>query len=103
MHFVRDVAAKKLVAAWTEGFEAAVKDHKKISSEIKQFNNWMEDVQKGEEIVLTFLKDGVEVDVKNKQKGKIKSKRFAKDLLSIWFVNPRDENLMLGMLGKSDD
>ena len=63
----------------------------------------MEDVQKGEEIVLTFLKDGVEVDVKNKQKGKIKSKRFAKDLLSIWFVNPRDENLMLGMLGKSDD
>ena len=74
MHFVRDVSKEKLVKAWNKGFEVGVKDadRKKITAQINTFNNWMEDVQKNDEIVITFLNNGVEIDVKNKQKGKIK-------------------------------
>lgn len=101
MHFVRDVEAKKLNDAWKEGFEAAVEwnTRQMLQSKLDQFITMMEDVQKNDEIVLTFTESGVIVDVKNKQKGTIEGSDFAKALLSIWFVKPRDEGLMKGLLG----
>ena len=102
MTFVRDVDGEKLKGGWSEGFEAAVAEgqRKTLQSKFDQFNNTMEDIEKGQSILITFSKEGVKVNVKNKDKGLIPGEDFARALLSIWFINARDEGLRDGMLGK---
>lgn len=101
MHFVRDVDGKKLKEGWIEGFEAAVEFNTRnmIQTQIDQFVGMMEDVNKNDEIVLTFTDKGVEVDIKNKQKGTIAGEKFSHALLSVWFVKARDEGLRDGLQG----
>ena len=50
-------------------------------------------------IKIRFLKKGVEVSVKGSPFTLIESKTFAKDLLAIWFIKPRDEGLANGLRG----
>ncbi len=102
MNFLRDVDKESLNEAWKEGFEAAVpKDQRKLlREEFNSFLGTMDNVRKKEAIFINFLEKGVEVIFKDKKHPLIKSQAFSKALLSIWFINARDEDLRDGLLGK---
>ncbi|MBC7538962.1 MAG: chalcone isomerase family protein [Bacteriovorax sp.] len=99
MHFVRDVEAKKLQDAFTEGMEAANKNHASFKAQLDKFNSNIVNVVKNDLIIITFTNDGVSLNVKGRQAEKITGTEFAHALLNIWFINPRDENLRNGLLG----
>jgi hypothetical protein len=99
MHFVHDVDSKKLRDAFIEGMEAANKNHETFKSQLEKFNSYIGDMLKDDKIVINFLADGVVVSAKGKTSEKIMGADFSKALLSIWFINPRDEDLKSGLLG----
>jgi len=99
MQFVRDVEAKKLTDAFTEGMEAANNNHASFKAQMDKFNSSISDVVKGDQFVITFLNDGVLLSVKGKVAEKIAGAEFSRALLSIWFINARDEGLRAGLLG----
>jgi hypothetical protein len=98
MNFVHDVEAEKLVKGFNEGLEAANKNHSPFKAIMDKFNASLEDVVKGDKIIITFLPDGVLVNVKGKLKEKIMGADFSKALLNIWFINPGDPGLRDGLL-----
>lgn len=102
MTFVRDVDKDSVIGAWNEGFEAAVKEplKTKLMPYLKEFNSRMTEIRKKETILINFLEDGVEVEVKGKKGKKVGNQTFSKALLSIWFINARDKDLRDEMLGK---
>ncbi|MGZ3807865.1 MAG: chalcone isomerase family protein [Bacteriovorax sp.] len=100
MHFVRSVDAKKLRDAFVEGMEAANKNHESFKAPLEKFNSSIADVVKGDLITITFMNDGVLLNVKGKAVEKISGGDFSRALLNIWFTNPRDENLKKGLLGQ---
>lgn len=105
MNFVRSVDKSDLTKAWDEGFEAAVAKDKlaSLKAEREQLNSWMEDLKSGDQMNFTFTGNGaVEVEIKGQVKGKIQNAEFAKSLLSVWFINPRDKGLSQGLLGLED-
>ena len=99
MHFVHAVDAKKLRNAFTEGMEAANKNHVTFKLQMDKFNSYITDVAKDDLIVITFTIDSVLLSVKGKPVEKIMGSDFSHALLSIWFINPRDEGLRDGLLG----
>lgn len=100
MHFVRDVSGSKIKNGWNEGFEKNTDDLTQIKDRIGEFNNFMEDISDGEEIVLDFNGDSVSVTVKGQAKGTIKGANFLKALLRIWLgPKPPNDDLKKGMLG----
>jgi hypothetical protein len=100
MHFVRDVGAKKLQDGFNEGMEASNKNHESFKAQMAKFNASIVDVIKDDLIIITFTNDGVLLNVKGKQSEKIVNAEFSKALLRIWFIEPRDENLRNGLIGK---
>ncbi len=99
MKFVRSVDADDMQDGWQEAFENAVKDRKPIEKEIKKFLSLMPDMKEGEEMKLTFLKDGLETMIKGKKLEKISGKKFSDAVLSVWFINASDKGLKKGFLG----
>ncbi|MCR9205719.1 MAG: chalcone isomerase family protein [Halobacteriovoraceae bacterium] len=102
MTFVRDVDKDSIIGKWNEGFNAAVKEplKTKLMPYLREFNSRMMEARKKQKILIDFLEDGVEVEFNGKKGEKIGDKAFSKALLSIWFVNARDEDLRDEMLGK---
>ncbi|MBC98686.1 MAG: hypothetical protein CME63_13130 [Halobacteriovoraceae bacterium] len=102
MKFVRSVDAEDLQDAWLEGFKAAVSEEnrKPMMEAFKKFNATMKDVEEGDSILINFLDQGVQVSVKGQKHPFIGDKAFSKALLSIWFINARDERLGDELLGK---
>lgn len=102
MNFVRDVDKDSLIGGWNEGFEAAVKDplKTKLKPFLKEFNSRMSDIKKKQSILINFFADGVEITFNGSKGVKIGDGQFSKALLSVWFVNARDEDLRDEMLGK---
>jgi hypothetical protein len=99
MNFVHDVDAAKLSKGFNEGLEAANKNHQLFTNSMAKFNASLEDVAKGDKIIITFFNEGVGINVKNKEKEKIIDSGFSRALLSIWFINPADEALRDGLIG----
>lgn len=99
MHFVHDVDAKKLKEAFSEGMEAANKNHESFKAQLDKFNSNVVDVVKGDLFIITFSSDGVTLNAKGKTSEKIAGADFSRALLNIWFTNPRDEGLKSGLLG----
>jgi hypothetical protein len=101
MNFVRDVDAKDLKKTYKEAFEGANKEtYKSMLSTFDQLNSNFSDVKKGEKMVFTFLADGAIVTINGKASAKYGDGAFSKALLNMWFVNPLDEGLTNGLLGK---
>jgi hypothetical protein len=98
MHFVREVSAKKLRDAFSEGIEAANKNYASLKTQTDKFNSSVVDVVKGDQFIITFLKDTVLFTTKDKTTV-IKDQDFSYALLNIWFINARDEGLRSGLLG----
>jgi len=105
MHFLyKEVSAKKMVEAWTEGFKENLGDEfTPMKKKIDQFNAlFTESVRKGDEVWVTYLPGkGTQVIVNGKEKGIIKGKDFMEAVFSIWFGEiPADSHLKWGMLGE---
>lgn len=98
MHFVREVDAKKLQDAFSEGMEVANKNHASFKIQMDNFNSSIINVVNGDQFIITFLKDSVLLNTKNKTTI-IKGPEFSNALLNIWFINARDEGLRSGLLG----
>ena len=102
MKFVRSVDADDLQGAWLEGFEAAVKEdvRKPMMEAFNKFNATMQDVEEGDAMEINFLDQGVQISVKGQKHPFIGDAKFSQALLSIWFINARDEELRDELLGK---
>ena len=100
MHFVREVGREKITSGWDEGIENNSAAYTNLTTQISEFNGMMEDLGEGDEIVLTWSGDSVEVKIKNQLKGKISDAVFSKALLSVWLgANPPNAELKRGLLG----
>jgi len=101
MKFVRNVDGEDMIDGWKEAFGNAVaKDkHPALQPRMDKFYTYFSDIKKGQTIVFNFLKDGVESTVSGQKKEKIKGFDFTNALLSVWFINAKDEGLKEGLLG----
>lgn len=101
MHFVRDVEVKDLKNTFNEAIEKANGPaHKALLPALDKFNAQLVDMKKNERMIVTFTNDGVVLSVKDKTFEKVPGADFSRGLLNIWFINPLDENLSKGLLGK---
>ncbi len=103
MHFLyKNVAKKKLVAAWEEGFEANAKNPEALLGSLNRFNSYWGDMKTGDEAVMTYIPGtGTKVEIKGKEMGVIEGKDFADALLAVWLgPEPPNKEIKKGMLGK---
>ena len=100
MHFVRDVDKTDIVEGWNEAFENAVptKTRNKIQEKIANFNSKMRDMAEGQAMKLTFYPQKVTFTVKDNGPHTIEGETFSRSLLSVWFINAKDQGLKKGLL-----
>jgi hypothetical protein len=104
MHFVFDVEKEKIAEAWQEGLTA---NTPKASAGVKQafatLSSWMEDMKKGEKIVMTYVPGtGTTVEVKGRSKGVLPDKAVADAILATW-IGPKPgpgEDFKKAVLGR---
>ncbi len=104
----KEVTAKKLVAAWQEGFDKnqSPESLANLEARIKQFNAlFSEDAVKGDRIQIDYTPaQGTRVIKNGKLLGTIKGKDFRQALLAIWLGDsPADKGLKEGMLGATEE
>ncbi len=105
MHFIYDgVAAKKLVAAWNEGFaKTAPQADQKLRQAIEQFNSlFTQEALKNDIYDLVYVPgEGVRVVFKGKSLATVGDLAFKKALFGIWLgKDPISDDLKQGLLGK---
>ncbi|NOY24214.1 MAG: chalcone isomerase [Acidobacteria bacterium] len=105
MHFIHDgIAAKKLISAWNEGFEAATGDNvAPIQMKIDQFNaTFKVEVHEGDFYDIVYVpSEGVTVSFNGKKIDTISGLAFKKALFGIWLCDdPADSGLKEGMLNQ---
>ncbi len=103
MSFLYKVSADRLADAWDEGLENNTpRPSEAVSKGFSQLNGWMADMEKGEELLFTYMPgSGTEVSVKGKSKGTISGKDFADALFSCWIGRePPSSGFKKGLLGE---
>ncbi|MEJ2266671.1 MAG: chalcone isomerase family protein [Anaerolineales bacterium] len=100
-----EITAKKLVAAWQEGFEKNQSQEvlAKLAARIEQFNALFSDsARKGDRILIDYVpSEGTRVLKNDKLLGTIEGEDFRKAVLAIWLGEaPADKALKAGMLGE---
>ena len=103
MHFVRSVSKSQIVDGFSESFDNNSPDAKKaVKTEIDQFLGALENVNEGDEIVLTYLPGtGTSLAVHGKEKWTTAAPVFAPVLFSVWLgPKPPNEELKKGLLGQ---
>jgi hypothetical protein len=90
MHFVFDVDKEKIAEAWEEGLIANTPNTTPaVKQAFSTLSSWMEDMKKGERIVLTYVPGaGTTVEVKGKVKGVLPDKAVADAILATW-IGPK--------------
>ena len=105
MDFVhKEVASKKLIKAWNEGFSKNQTSENLITLQdrIDQFNGYFkQDAIAGDQFTLDYIPGkGTTIIKNNTVLGLIPGEDFKNALLEIWLGNfPADKNLTLGLLG----
>jgi hypothetical protein len=99
-----EVASKKLIKAWQEGFEKNQSEAmlKKLQNRIEQFYDYFSDsAKKGDQYILDYLPgSGTQIIKNGALLGTIEGDDFKNALLEIWLGNfPADKGLKKGMLG----
>lgn len=104
MHFVFNVDKAKIAEAWTEGLTANTPNASaEVKSNFQKLESMMEDVNKGQNIVLTYVPGtGTTVTVNGKNKGTLPGKATADAILMTW-IGPKPgpgDDFKSGVLGK---
>ena len=86
MHFLYGVDKGKIAEAWTEGLEDNTPNASaEVKKNFKTLESWMEDVKKGQRIVMTYVPGtGTTVEVNGKVKGTIPGKATNDAILATW-------------------
>lgn len=95
------ITPKRMTDAVDEGFENATDGNTSaISSEIKKFKSFFDEIEKEDVFDLVYLpKSGVKVYKNGNELGNIKGMDFKKALFGIWLSDdPADDDLKEGML-----
>ncbi len=103
MHFVHSqVSAKKLRAAWSDGYRANHPDEEfaRLAERIERFNGFFPDVKKGDVVDVDYVPDtGTRVRINGESKGVIKGEDFHQATLRIWLGDaPASTGLKKAML-----
>jgi hypothetical protein len=90
MHFVFNVEKEKIAEAWQEGLRDNTPNASaEVKTAFKTLSSWMEDMKKGQTIVLTYTPGtGTVVEVNGKTKGTLGGKAIADAILNTW-VGPK--------------
>ena len=86
MHFVFGVSKSQISEAWEEGLEDNTPNASaEVKNNFKTLVSWMEGIDKGHEIVLTYMPGGgTTVEVNGKAKGTLAGKATADAILATW-------------------
>jgi hypothetical protein len=90
MHFVYDVDKGKIAEAWDEGLRNNTANASAdVKKNFKSLESWMEDMKKGQRIVLTYVPNtGTTIEVNGKVKGTLPGKATADAILATW-IGPK--------------
>ena len=90
MHFLYSVTKSQMAEAWAEGLaDNTPKASPEVKTAFKTLEGWMEDVPKGNRIVLTYQPGiGTTVEVNGKSKGTLGGKAVADAILNTW-IGPK--------------
>jgi hypothetical protein len=86
MHFLYSVTKAQMAEAWTEGLaDNTPNASPEVKTAFKTLESWMEDVPKGNRIVLTYVPGiGTTVEVNGKNKGTLGGKAVSDAILNTW-------------------
>ncbi len=86
MHFLYDVTKEQMCEAWNEGLaDNTPNAPADVKKGFMTLCNWMEPINKGNKIVLTYVPgEGTHVEVNGKAKGTLEGKATADAILSSW-------------------
>jgi len=89
-HFVFSVGKDKIAEAWGEGLaDNTPNASPEVKTAFKTLSSWMEDIEDGKEIVLTYVPGiGTTVEVNGKNKGTLGGKAVADAILNTW-IGPK--------------
>ena len=104
MHFLYSVTKDQMAEAWTEGLAANTPNASpEVKTAFKTLSSWMEDVPKGNRIVITYLPGtGTTVEVNGKNKGTLGGKAVSDAVLNTW-IGPKPgpgEDFKKGIIGE---
>jgi hypothetical protein len=90
MHFLYSVTKAQMAEAWSEGLaDNTPNASPEVRTAFKTLETWMEDVPKGNRIVLTYVPGtGTTVEVNGKNKGTLGGKAVADAILNTW-IGPK--------------
>jgi Chalcone isomerase-like len=90
MHFLYSVTKAQMSEAWSEGLaENTPAASPEVKTAFKTLQGWMEDVPKGNRIVLTYVPGiGTTVEVNGKNKGTLGGKAVSDAILNTW-IGPK--------------
>jgi hypothetical protein len=92
MHFLYSVTKAQMCDAWNDGLAANVPNAPaEVKKEFTTLCSWMEPIEKGKELVLTYVPgEGTQVEVNGKLKGTLTGKPAADAVLSTW-IGPKPD------------
>jgi hypothetical protein len=104
MDFIFSAGKAKIAEAWEEGLQTNTPSASaEVKAAFKTLSSWMEDLKKGQRIVLTYVPGtGTTVEVKGKIKGTLPGKATADAILATW-IGPKPgpgEDFKKAVLGK---
>jgi hypothetical protein len=90
MHFLYSVTKAQMAEAWQEGLaDNTPNASAEVKTAFKTLQGWMEDVPKGNRIVVTYAPGtGTTVEVNGKNKGTLGGKAVADAILNTW-IGPK--------------
>ena len=101
MIFTHGVDKDALKSAWKENFSKNCETKcEALQSQLTKLLDVMGNVEDKDSMDYIFSKDSVEIVLKGKSKVTITSADFSKVLLRTWLVNPPNDELRDGLLGK---
>jgi len=92
MHFLYSVSKTQMCDAWNDGLAANTPNAPaEVKKEFAALCGWMEPIEKGKELVLTYVPgEGTQVEVNGKLKGTLNGKAAADAVLSTW-IGPKPD------------
>ena len=90
MHFLYSVTKDQMAEAWREGLaDNTPNASPEVKTAFKTLESWMEDVPKGNRIVLTYVPGiGTTVEINGKNKGVLGGKAVSDAILNTW-IGPK--------------
>ena len=90
MHFLFGVSKSQMADAWEEGLRDNTPNaNAEVKANFKTLESWMEDINSGKELVLTYVPGtGTTVEVNGHSKGTLAGKATADAILATW-IGPK--------------